>query len=94
MSAYKGLRFQDKTGRWLILVDKFQQRQKHGYWVSVGASSQYLDGLLGGISYSWAEGWGWPFDIKSGIPWSPGNLCICAVDELDEETNEFGVVTP
>jgi hypothetical protein len=102
----KGDVFIDKVGRRLLVVDKPQRKQTIAYWVQATS----YDGLkemvarrywqppaIGdGYNIGWVTNPATPTASSESFrrPWTAGRLSICAEDELDEESNEFGVICP
>lgn len=81
----------------LELVDRVYPRQKLGWWVSNGENHKTIADMC--RDYRWDKdtfGWGVESTTKGVIEMNikAGNYCLCAVDEMDPEENEFGTVSP
>ena len=100
-----GDKFTDVTGRELIVVDHAQRRQTVGYWVD-GTSHHGVTDMVARRTWSkptggpmllgWATNPAAPTAAANAFrsKWAKGRLCLCAVNELDEQENEFGTVSP
>ena len=97
IDALIGKRFVDGTGQVWVLVDKRQQRQTVGRWVTQ-ADEKTLDkwwelrhGKPGNHLSTW------PMTELTHHAQADGfrlGLCFCKLEELDLRENEFGLVSP
>lgn len=93
------MRFKDKNGREFALVGKKQRRQTLGRFFDADYQVDYIERFVAGrdtLGYMWnvvdqERDNGEPLDVT--IQKLDYKL-LCMVEELDEEVNEFGVISP
>lgn len=73
------------------VVAKRQKKQTTGYWVQ-GSTVKHMNQIVADVVP-------WPMIYKGQDMWEiqsgrDGLLCLCLVEELDESSNEFGIVSP
>lgn len=79
-----GDRLIDSFGTTVVVLDKYAPGQKHAWYVGIGEERAHYQGV---------DFRNMLYPILHDVPMQ-GRYVLCFLDEYEEESNEFGIVSP
>jgi hypothetical protein len=78
-----GDRMTDSCGTTVVVVDRYQKNQKYAWFISKSETAAlYKGAYFKEMLY------------LTDVVFPSVNYALCLLDEMDEENNEFGIVSP